>query len=56
MARKDLVLDGIDKQILNALMKDARMSLTAIGREIGISSVAVNQRIKKLEQSGLRWN
>ena len=53
MARKDLVLDGIDKQILNALMKDARMSLTAIGRDIGISSVAVNQRIKKLEQSGL---
>lgn len=53
MASKDLVLDGIDKQILNALMKDARMSLTAIGREIGISSVAVNQRIKKLEQSGL---
>ena len=53
MASKDLVLDGIDKQILNALMKDARMSLTAIGREIGISSVAVNHRIKKLEQSGL---
>jgi len=53
MASKDLVLDGIDKQILNALMKDARMSLTAIGRDIGISSVAVNQRIKKLEQSGL---
>jgi len=53
MSREDLKLDGIDKSILNALMKDARVSLTAIGREVGISSAAIHQRLKKLEQSGL---
>ncbi|MGB0777011.1 MAG: Lrp/AsnC ligand binding domain-containing protein [Flavobacteriaceae bacterium] len=53
MSQGDLKLDGIDKSILNALMKDARISLTAIGREVGISSAAIHQRLKKLEQSGL---
>ena len=48
-----LNLDGIDKIILNALIEDARISVSAIARLVGISSAAIHQRLKKLESSGL---
>jgi len=53
MEESQLKIDGIDKVIINALMIDARTSVSAIARQIGISSAAVHQRLKKLEQSGL---
>ncbi len=48
-----LVLDGIDKQILRALMTDARKPILEIARKIGISGAAIHQRLRKLESSGL---
>ena len=53
MEDSKVILDGIDKIILSTLMKDARVSLSAIGREVGISGAAVHQRLRKLEQGGL---
>jgi Lrp/AsnC family transcriptional regulator, regulator for asnA, asnC and gidA len=46
-------LDGIDKIILNALMDDAKTPVTKIAKEVGVSSTAIHQRIKKLETSNL---
>ncbi len=46
-------IDGIDKIILNQLMKDARTPILSIAREIGISGAAIHQRLRKLEASGL---
>jgi len=46
-------IDGIDKIILNQLMKDARTPILSIAREIGISGAAIHQRLRKLESSGL---
>ena len=46
-------LDGIDKQILNHLMTDARKPILEIARKIGISGAAIHQRLKKLENAGL---
>jgi Lrp/AsnC family transcriptional regulator for asnA, asnC and gidA len=46
-------IDGIDKTILRALMKDARTPILEIARAVGISGAAIHQRLKKLEQSGL---
>lgn len=48
-----LKIDGIDKEILRYLMKDARKSILEIARNIGISGAAIHQRLRKLESSGL---
>lgn len=46
-------IDGIDKEILRALMQDARTPVLEIARKVGISGAAIHQRLKKLEASGL---
>lgn len=46
-------IDGIDKIILRALMKEARTSINVISKEAQISGAAVHQRLKKLEKSGV---
>lgn len=48
-----VVIDGLDKIILRALMNDARKSINEIAKTAGISGAAVHQRLKKLESSGL---
>lgn len=50
---KTITIDGIDKKILRALMKDARIPILEIARSIKISGAAIHQRIRKLEKSGL---
>jgi Lrp/AsnC family transcriptional regulator for asnA, asnC and gidA len=49
----ELKLDGIDKAILRNLMRDARMPILQIAKEIGISGAAIHQRLRKLEKSKL---
>ena len=50
---KTIEIDGIDKTILRALMKDARTPVLEIARTVGISGAAIHQRLRKLENSGL---
>jgi len=50
---QNIVIDGIDKQILRALMEDARTPILEIARNVGISGAAIHQRLRKLEKSGL---
>ncbi|WP_294243189.1 Lrp/AsnC ligand binding domain-containing protein [uncultured Chryseobacterium sp.] len=49
-------LDSIDKEIIYMLMDNAKTSLAHIAKNIGISTTAVHQRIKKLEQAGVIEN
>ena len=49
-------LDNIDKQIIYMLMDNAKTSLAHISKNVGISTTAVLQRIKKLEQAGVIEN
>jgi Lrp/AsnC family transcriptional regulator for asnA, asnC and gidA len=49
----NLIIDGIDKKILRALMADARTPILEIARNVGISGAAIHQRLKKLEKSKL---
>ncbi|AZI66511.1 winged helix-turn-helix transcriptional regulator [Kaistella daneshvariae] len=49
-------LDNIDKQIIYMLMDNAKTSLAHISKNVGISTTAVHQRIKKLEQAGVIEN
>ena len=46
-----VLIDGIDKIILKALVKNARISIMEISKLVGISGAAVHQRLKKLENS-----
>ncbi len=50
---KKTEIDGIDKTILRALMKDARTPVLEIARSVGISGAAIHQRLRKIESSGL---
>lgn len=46
-------IDKIDKQILQFLVKNARMPFLEIARECGISGAAIHQRVKKLDEQGI---
>lgn len=46
-------IDGIEKEILRDLMDDARKPILQIANKIRISGVAIHQRLRKLEQSGV---
>lgn len=49
-------LDPTDKEIIYMLMDNAKTSLAQISKHVGISTTAVHQRIKKLEQAGVIEN
>ena len=46
-------LDTLDQKIVQLLIKNARISYSDIGQEVGISRVAVKARIQALEQRGI---
>lgn len=48
-----VVIDAIDRKILQFLIKNARMPFLEIARECGISGAAIHQRVKKLDDSGV---
>ena len=49
-------LDSVDKEIIYMLMDNAKTSLAHISKNVGISTTAVHQRIKKLEQADIIEN
>lgn len=46
-------LDKKDRLIIEALQTDARQSLAAIGKRIGLSQPAMSERVRKLEDAGV---
>jgi Lrp/AsnC family leucine-responsive transcriptional regulator len=46
-------VEETDRQILRLLAADGRMSYTDLGKATGLSTSAVHQRVKRLEQRGL---
>lgn len=46
-------MEDMDRQILELLCADGRMSLADIARETGLSTSALHQRVRRLEQRGL---
>jgi len=46
-------LDRIDRQILQLLRQDGRMSHASIAKVVGLSGPAVHERIRKLESRGV---
>ncbi|MCM3323703.1 MULTISPECIES: Lrp/AsnC family transcriptional regulator [Cytobacillus] len=46
-------MDEIDQNILLHLQENARTSFTELGKKVGLSTPAVNERVKKLEEKGI---
>ncbi|QIE60552.1 Lrp/AsnC family transcriptional regulator [Rasiella rasia] len=46
-------LDSLNWKILQRLQNNSRLSNSEIGRQVGISSPAVSERIKKMEDAGV---
>jgi Lrp/AsnC family leucine-responsive transcriptional regulator len=49
----DLDRGDVDRTIVEHLRKDGRMSYTDLGRALGMSTSAVHQRVRRLEQRGV---
>jgi Lrp/AsnC family transcriptional regulator, leucine-responsive regulatory protein len=47
------MLEEVDKQICSLLAADGRMSFTDLARRTGLSTSAVHQRVKRLEERGV---
>ncbi|GAA4818314.1 Lrp/AsnC family transcriptional regulator [Litoribaculum gwangyangense] len=48
-----MIIDSLNSKILKCLQENARLSNAEIGRQVGISSPAVSERIKKMEDMGI---
>ncbi len=46
-------MDGINWKILSELQDDARISYAELGRRVGLTTPAVIERVRKLEDSGV---
>ncbi|MFB0922018.1 MAG: Lrp/AsnC family transcriptional regulator [Alphaproteobacteria bacterium] len=46
-------LDPTDRELLSIVQEDARLSFREVGRRIGMSTPAVAERIRKLENAGV---
>lgn len=46
-------IDEKDNEIINLLLKDARMSYSDIGEKVGLSRTAIKNRIAVLEKNGI---
>ena len=49
----DTTLDEIDLGLLEALQADARLPQSALGARVGLSTAAVNRRLKRLTEAGI---
>ncbi len=49
----DQKLDAKDRVILTLVQRDAKLAQAEIARRVGLSTAAVNERLKKLENAGV---
>ncbi|MBI4892457.1 MAG: Lrp/AsnC family transcriptional regulator, partial [Acidobacteria bacterium] len=47
------LLDRLSTRILAHLQRDARLSFAELGRRVGLSTPAVAERVRRLEESGV---
>lgn len=46
-------MEAADRRIIDLLCEDGRMSYTDLGKAIGLSTSAVHQRVRRLEERGV---
>ena len=50
---KDVVIDAVDRQIIEELAQDGRISFAELGRRVSLSAPAVTERVRRLEEAGV---
>ena len=50
---KGVALDATDRQIIGELSQNARIPFAELGRRVSLSSPAVAERVRRLEQAGV---
>ena len=53
MVRNISRVEALDRNIVGLLLTDGRMSYTDLARETGLSTSAVHQRVRRLEERGV---
>ncbi len=48
-----MIIDEIDRKVLKELQEDARLSYAELGRRVGLTTPAVIERVRKLEDAGV---
>jgi len=46
-------LDPVNMRVLEELQRDPRLSMSELGRRVGMSSPAVTERVRRLEEAGV---
>lgn len=46
-------IDAVNRHILEELLDDPRLTMSELGRRVGMSSPAVTERVRRLEESGV---
>jgi len=52
-ARTTVVVDDVDKALIEALQQDGRLPYTKLAVEVGLSEAAVRQRVQRLVEGGV---
>jgi len=53
LKKEDIQLDGIDTHLIKLLYDNARIPVTELARAVGMKAPSVNERLKRLEESGV---
>lgn len=53
LRNKNNLLDGIDRQLINALTENSRISTADLARLVGLSAPSVSERMKRLEEADI---
>src|SRR5258707_12983158 len=46
-------IDAVNRRVLEELLQDPRLTMSELGRRIGMSSPAVTERVRRLEETGV---
>src|SRR5262245_32769429 len=47
------LLDEVNTRIVEALRRDPRLPMTALGRRVGMSAPAITERVRRMEEAGV---
>src|SRR5260370_12224046 len=45
-------IDAVNRRVLEELLQDPRLTMSELGRRVGMSSPAVTERVRRLEETG----
>jgi Lrp/AsnC family transcriptional regulator, leucine-responsive regulatory protein len=46
-------IDAVNRRVLEELLQDPRLTMSELGRRVGMSSPAVTERVRRLEETGV---